>query len=269
MLMATAMVSMLAGRAMAQSGYTYSLIPHDYVGSINNQGQMVGSDFTDISMDGFLLDKDVSTSMPDSPAWGINDRGQIVASAPSGSVLIDRGRVTPIVIPDSWFDYALGLNNHGQVCGLYFGFDFNMHAYVVDTNTGKVAVVDHPDAVFGTAALGINDHGQLVGYYVDADWNFVGFLYQDGVFTAITGPQGEYVYPAAINNLGEIAGDYFDADFNIHNFVLTRGVFTPIDVPGSAPGSVGVRGINDRGQVVGYALDADFNYVSFLATPSH
>jgi probable HAF family extracellular repeat protein len=77
------------------------------------------------------------------------------------------------------------------------------------------------------------------------------------------------VYPAAINNLGEIAGDYFDADFNIHNFVLTRGVFTPIDVPGSAPGSVGVRGINDRGQVVGYALDADFNYVSFLATPSH
>ena len=122
--------------------------------------------------------------------------------------------------------------------------------------TRAIAAVDHPDAVFGTAALGINDHGQLVGYYVDADWNFVGFHYQDGVLTTMTGPNGEYAYPAAINNLGQIAGEFSGGQ----GFVLTRGKYEILDLPGW----VGPRGINDRGQVVGYV-----DFVSFVATPSH
>jgi hypothetical protein len=267
-LTAAMMVALLAGSARAAApAYTYAPIDVDFIGSINNKGEMAGYNFTETGEEGFVISNGTVTPFPDTAVWGINDRGQVVALSPDGSVLIDRGRSTPINIPDTLFSITLDVNNNGQVCGFAFG-ELAAFGYVLDTRSGALTVVAHDDAVFGTILLGINDGGEAVGYYVDADWNFIGFHYKDGVFTPVTGPSGEPAYPAAINKLGQIAGDYYDAENHIHSFVLTGGEFTPIEVPGAVPGSVGARGINDRGQVVGYYLDADFNELSFLATPT-
>jgi uncharacterized membrane protein len=258
--MAAVLLSLLAGRAWAQSGYTYTIVPHDYLSSINNKGQMVGYDLIHDQQVGFVLDKGIATPLviegtPIVGAWSINEHGQIAASTDQFSCIIDKGRLTPVDIPDSLFNYALGINNHGQVCGFSFGFDFLVHGYVLDAHTGEVDFIDHPEAVFGTAVLGINDVGQLVGYYIDADFAFIGFLYEGGAFTKIIGPDGGIAFPAAINNHGQIG-----LSSNNEGFVLTHGKYVSIGVPGY----VGVRGINDRGQVVGY-VDGE----SFLATPSH
>jgi hypothetical protein len=263
-LVVAAFVAFLAGSASAAApGYTYAAVDVGYIGSVNNKGQMVGSDGTD----GVLISNGNVTAFPDAALWGINDRGQAVGLDFEGAVLIDRGRSTPIDIPGAVFNYALGINNLGQVCGLAFGEDAAF-GYVLDTRSGAITTVEHADAVFGTILLGINDAGEAVGYYVDAEFNLIGFHYHDGVFTPLVGPDGETVYPAAINNLGQIAGDYYDADGNIHSFVLTGGDFVPIEVPGALAGSVGARGINDRGQVVGYYLDGELNELSFVATPT-
>jgi uncharacterized membrane protein len=260
-LLAAALVSVLGGSALAQSNYTYSTIPRSYVGSINNKGQMVGYDYINGQQVGFLLENGVATPLvidgtPISGAWSINDRGQIAASTDQFACVIDKGQITVVNIPNSYFNYALGVNNRNQVCGFSFGFDFLTHGYVLNLVTGELDFVDHPDAVFGTAITGMNDVGQLVGYYVDADFNFVGFLYAGGVFTTITGPDGGIAYASGINNRGQIGL----TSSNNQGFVLSNGKYTPLGIPGT----VGVTGINDRGQVVGY-VDA----ISFLATPSH
>jgi probable HAF family extracellular repeat protein len=74
---------------------------------------------------------------------------------------------------------------------------------------GTYTPIDVPGA-FATVAWGINDHGQIVGYY-DTNSARRGFLYSDGIYTALpetsfgSNPPAE-TQAFGINDHGQIVG---------------------------------------------------------------
>src|SRR5271156_2043868 len=78
----------------------------------------------------------------------------------------------------------------------------------------------------GTTAYGINDTDQIVGTYQDKASGYShGFLYNNGTYTAVTGPLGGNSPSTAygINNMGQIVGSYVD-----YSTTLTYGhIYTP------------------------------------------
>jgi probable HAF family extracellular repeat protein len=112
-------------------------------------------------------------------AYGINNAGQIVGffSTADGSVLggflLSDGQYTALNVPDASYVLPTGINDRGQVVGLYFDASFNGHGFLY--SNGQYTTVDDPDAAntsdFGSAsyAYGINDRGQVVGEFYDAN----------------------------------------------------------------------------------------------------
>ncbi len=90
---------------------------------------------------------------------------------------------------------------------------------------------------------GINDTGQIVGYI---DTHSQGFLFDNGVFTAVTGPGTN---PIGINNGSQILA----VSNNLNGGVLvTSGISTPLpDEPAAASSSTFYKGLNDNGAFVG------------------
>ena len=78
--------------------------------------------------------------------------------------------------PGSTFTQALGLNNNGQVVGVYIDASGHSHGFVYSIATGTFTEVDDPLGVNTTTVNGINDFGSLVGFYTDANGNTDGFV---------------------------------------------------------------------------------------------
>lgn len=78
----------------------------------------------------------------------------------------------------STFTQALGVNNLGQVVGVYNDSAGKMHGFLV-SNLLKQAQwqsIDDPNGVGTTTINGLNNNGDLVGFYVDSAGNTDGFL---------------------------------------------------------------------------------------------
>jgi hypothetical protein len=94
--------------------------------------------------------------------------------------LLSNGVVTTIDPPNAVdpFTAATGINNSGQIVGLYFDADFNRHDFFLSKDVYMLIDVPHetigvPDAkVTATDVFSINEQGEIVGYY-DVDGNDV------------------------------------------------------------------------------------------------
>ncbi len=114
--------------------------------------------------------------------------------------------------------------------------------------------------VYGEA---INASGEIVGNYLDAAGNSYGFLYDNGVYTAINDSAagysgGEGTTPYDINAAGTISGFYVDAAGVNHGFLYSGGNFTTID--DSSAGTAAGQGtiaisVNNSGEVAGFYVD--------------
>jgi probable HAF family extracellular repeat protein len=100
----------------------------------------------------------------------------------------------------------------------------------------------------GTDPYAINGRGDIVGSYSDAEGQVHGFLYRDGVFSAIDVPGSSTTIAVDINLDGTIAGN-----FDTHGYIFRDGEFQTIDAPGAFESSV--TAINDQGVVTGLALE--------------
>jgi probable HAF family extracellular repeat protein len=140
-----------------------------WANGINASDQIVGS-YSDVSGNahGFLLDNGSYTDIGFNYALGINDSGQIVGVVEVfvydiwyvSSYLQDNGSVTRLDVPGSGETDVRGINNSGQIVGLYFG-DAGYHSFLLDH--GRYTMVRLP-----TGLTGINASGQIVGSYEDA-----------------------------------------------------------------------------------------------------
>ena len=108
------------------------------------------------------------------------NRGQIVgdygdAGGKSHGFVLDRGTFTTIDVPGATVTLAQGINEPGQIVGVYIDdpVNFVWHSYLVTGAT--FTKIDVPGST-GTGAFGINLAGQIVGKYFTADGLTHGFL---------------------------------------------------------------------------------------------
>jgi probable HAF family extracellular repeat protein len=76
--------------------------------------------------------------------------------------------------------YPVGVNDRGQIVGIYYDDDnyFSAHGFVYEN--GNYATLDHPDSPGWTYAFGINNRGQVVGNYSDEAGLTHSFVYYRG-----------------------------------------------------------------------------------------
>jgi probable HAF family extracellular repeat protein len=217
-------LALLPGQARAQQAYEFTPFNNPFGGSpgttlgINDSLQVVGT-YTEIGtgvQKGFLKTGNVFTSI-----------------APRGAVNGTQ---------------ANGINDQGQVVGVFFDINFVAHAFV--SRNHVIKTFDAPMSARDTQANGINHQGQVVGSFSDGDGIDHGFLLSNGVFTTFTHPLGAFgTRIRAINNDGDMVGEYTDGHSHTHGFLWSRGVFATIDYPNSS--STQLAGINDLGDITG------------------
>jgi probable HAF family extracellular repeat protein len=188
-----------------------------------------------------------------------------------GTLLVGMVLVTPasawaltytfatIDVPGAGFTQAFGINNAGQIVGV-FGDATGRHGFLKTGTT--YTPIDVPGAS-GTEAFGINDMGQVVGAFDDGTGQFShDFLRTSDAFTTledIPGSTSTEVF--GINNAGQTVGVFSDGT-GIHGFLKAGVAYTPIDVPGA--GFTQAYGINNEGQTVGEFFDATGEIHGFL-----
>ena len=164
---------------------------------LNFRGQAVGyfADSPGFTVDhAYIYDENgsvflqiVNAAWTSSQATGINDQGVVCGfyvdvSSVTHGFMLNGGTLTTLDFPGSNFTQALGLNNNGQVVGVYSTANGAppMHGFVYNSANGHFRTVDDPDGVNGglstTTVNGINNLGQIVGFYVDKTGNTDGFI---------------------------------------------------------------------------------------------
>lgn len=103
---------------------------------------------------------------------------------------------------------------------------------------------------YQTVPKGINNLGQIVGFSSDIAGTH-GFLYSNGVFTAIDIPGTENTIAYGINDAGDIL--LFDNSHSRSYVYDATGNFTEVTLPGST--FVWANGINNAGEIVGFTGD--------------
>ena len=76
-----------------------------------------------------------------------------------------KGAYTTLDVPDAALTVAEGINNRGEIVGLYVDADGNQHGFVF--NNGVYATIDVPRES-NTGVFSINAKGEIVGSYDDA-----------------------------------------------------------------------------------------------------
>ena len=206
--------------------------------AINDQGQIVGSSFTE-SWDvvAFLWEKGSgmkAIAQGDNPASG------------------------------SQFAYAMAINEGGQVAGTRYmllgdeqiGYQEGMQPFLWDSTNGA-RDIGGPE-LLGTQPRAINNQGQvLLGPWESSYYNSA-WLWQDGASTRLkplSGQPYDNVYGSGLNEVGQVAGTSGSAPGS-RATLWTAGQPSEIPMPTGGFQSWGL-GINARGDIFGNWQDSE------------
>ncbi len=146
---------------------------------------------------------------------------------------------------------GLGINDSGQVVGVYRLNPGPDHAFLYDssTNTGiDLGTLGGRNSF----ALGVNNSGQVVGYSFDQEGYDRAFLYQGSTMTDLGTLGGRMSRAYAINNTGQIVGySYTTGNATIHAFLRDGGTTADLATLSGIDAWSVAYGINNNGQVVG------------------
>jgi uncharacterized membrane protein len=164
---------------------------------LNFRGQAVGyyADSPSFTVDhAYIYDQFGGVFLPivnalwaSSQATGINNEGMVCGFYVDGSnvthgFLLNAGTLTTLDYPGANFTQALGLNDNGQVVGVYSTANGAppMHGFIYNNINDHFRTVDDPNGVNAglstTTINGINNESQVVGFYVDVNGNTDGFI---------------------------------------------------------------------------------------------
>ena len=152
-----------------------------------------------------------------------------------------------IDFPGAGFTQAVGINNHGEIVGLYRLPRSRQYHGFLSSGDGAYTSIDVTGSL-GTGAIGINDRGLIVGFFIDSHGVRHGYVYDEVAFNTIDVEGALLTEADAINESGTIVGFYI-AGSKLHGFSLTKGKFKTIDVDGAF--DTMPFGINARGDIVG------------------
>jgi len=166
--------------------FNFSGLVDSSLGSLNNRGDLVGGyDLGDTNtVIGVLIEGGKTTVLPDAPgavpmqtfAYTIND-SRVIAGTFVGTDGLDHGyllrgsQFTTIDYPGATGGTDVtGMNDLGWIAGTS-----DDGAFVLDTNTNAISLVNCPGLSFA-AANGINNLGQVIGACWNAGGPFHGFI---------------------------------------------------------------------------------------------
>ena len=148
---------------------------------------------------------------------------------------------------------TLGINDRGEIVGVYQGRDRVFRHFVRDRK-GRFTIIDDPPGtradLLSYETTDIGNRGEITGFYNDdRGFTTTGFLRtRKGRFIDIRVPGSLFTAPFKINDRRQVVGIYIDRSGQ-HGFLWDDGDFQTIDVAGAA--ATGAVGINNRGQIVG------------------
>jgi len=162
----------------------------------------------------------------------------------------------------SWSE-AYGINNQGQVCGMFGTSNGSCHAFL--WQAGVMRDLFPPHYTWGYA-WGINDMGQVVGGFQETDGGPIRpCLWENGALRDLgtLGARGGFAY--GVNNVGQVVGTIEAADGTERPVLWQNGVGRDLGTLAPVPGAYGAaNSINNLGQVVGYACNQDYYDRPFL-----
>jgi hypothetical protein len=255
--------------------------PQTNIFAINNRRQYVGAWIDTagnnhaIFFDGYKLAAldptgPIGTS-PNSFALSLNNSGCLVGGFQGGAhfhgFLDCRGHVQQIDFPDALSTEVFGINDFGEMIGIYRDQAKQLHAFRAFRD--HFVTDDIPGAV-QTIPFSVNDSGTIVGEDITvANTNGHGYIETlDGRRTIVDAPgaPANSTFFISANNAFEILGAFADASGVQRNFLVDDGQFLPFDVPASFGSTLtSAQTINDRQDIVGFFNDAAGNGHGFVA----
>ncbi len=155
-----------------------------------------------------------------------------------------------IDFPGATFTQAYGLNNCGDVVGIYVDAQGLDHGFSYSQKDG-FKTIDVPNAV-QIGVFGVNDARHIVGGWIDNSGILHGFVLTGSKLTQLDFPGGVDTVANGINAQGDIVGGYDTGDrAESIGFLLKKGHYTALQDPVAAPSQTGPSGINNNGQIVG------------------
>jgi probable HAF family extracellular repeat protein len=249
------------------------------VGSINNEGQIVGTfiqlPITIFNWFGYLRGSDGSVatlgslvSAIETEPESINDSGVIVGASRDltslRAFIYQNGQISALgSFAGHQFTRATCINNRGQILAWYAtddGTDRTVLYY-----RGQMQDIGLFNGSHDTEGIKINEHGVILGAYTKKAGELGYFLYSCGHFRPV---RGEFSGLFGLNNSGQMVGRVVGAE---QIAVLTNGVQTEdlnafID-PKAGVHLVSANDINDAGQICADGTNASGISVGFILTP--
>lgn len=173
------------------------------------------------------------------------------------------GKFTPISFPKSNGTQAIGINDKGDVVGLYLDSASTQHGFV---KKGKKYTSIDVSGGTSSEAWGINNSGQIAVFALGSS-GYESFIYNGKTFKAVSDPNAGTSGTIAriINNKGDVAGAYFDSGGFEVGFLLHGGKYYDVKDP-SANNNTRPDGLNDKLEIVGRYTPTSGLNVGFKAT---
>jgi hypothetical protein len=244
------------------------VIAGDYVDAKNVQHAMIlaGKKLTSVDH------KDCTTSGGFTSGaiafYGINTAGDAAGWCTSTKTALyegfvySAGKFTPINFPKSNGTQALGINDKGDVVGLYLDSTNVQHGFV--KKGAKYTTIDVSGGT-SSEAWGINNSGQIAVFAIGSS-GYESFIYNGKTFKPISDPNAGTSGTIArdVNNKGDVAGAYFDSTGSEVGFLLHAGKYYDVKDP-KANNNTRPDGVNDKLVIVGRYTPTSGANVGFKA----
>jgi hypothetical protein len=200
--------------------------------------------------------------------YGINTAGAAAGWCTSAKTGLDTGFVysggkfTAVNFPKSNGTQVTGINDKGEVVGLYLDSTNLTHGFSkIGTKYTKIDVTGGTN----TVAWGVNNAGQITVYTTNSAGTFDSYLVTGKKFKKIDNPNagttGTIVHTP--NNKGDIDGTYYDTTGAEKGWLLHAGKYYDVVDPG---GVSRADGLNDKATIVGRYGTGTFGGTGFKAT---
>jgi len=200
--------------------------------------------------------------------YGVNSAGAAAGWCISSKTSLDTGFVyakkkfTAVNFPKSSGTQVTGINDKGEVVGLYFDTAGATHGFSkIGTKYTTIDVKGDSNSV----AWGVNNAGQITVYATNSAGTFDAYLVTGKKFKNIDNPgagtTGTIVHTPANN--GDIDGTYYDTSGTEKGWVLHKGKYYDVVDPG---GVSRADGLNDKSELVGRYGSGTFGGTGFKAT---
>jgi hypothetical protein len=174
------------------------------------------------------------------------------------------GKFTAVNFPKSSGTQAIGINDNGDVVGLYLDSAGAQHGFV---KKGKKYTSIDVTGDTSSEAWAINNKGQIAVFAITSAGAYESFIYNGKTFKKVSDPNAGTTGTIirSVNSKGDAAGAYFDSSGFEVGFLRHGGKYYDVKDP-KANNNTRPDGLNDSLEIVGRYTPTDGSNVGFKAT---